>query len=218
MLMVDAPIKDAYQTPEAAAATVSYLKAMRCASDSAAAASFDHPAIDRYVKALDDGCATYFEEAIPHFAAVIGATHDLAREHIKAKMHIAADGVFLARLESGEYPSVDIDDPLGINNIAAAYVSCMRISLNRKMEGIHLGEKWILDFKGMQSQDILKAFSQFSRSECRNTSKKYNSTFELALKNENDKSIKKLILSNFSPVQIENFAIGSYVSVVSNDN
>jgi hypothetical protein len=138
----------------------------------------------------------------------------LALEHVTAKMKIAADGVLIDRLESGEAFKGVGEDPIGMNTLAASYIACLRTSLNRKMEGIYLGDGWIAKFSEATPQLAEKEFLAIGYTDCPTTRSAYSVGFERVVAAEHDKSTRNIIQKNYAPSAIEHMAVRPYLTVV----
>lgn len=200
-----------YRSPEGKAAAVSYARALSCAIDFAEIASFDRVSIEAISREAVEHCSSERDDAAKRLRlAIKNADDDIANENISAKMRIAADDKLIARLESGDAVIKSNADNYGLNKPAVRYATCIRVALNRKLEGLHLGDTWLLGFKGSTEAAVTGAFVEIGHLSCSNSQANYTRSFDQVIANARGDE-KETLENSYKVTKIEEIAFRSYI-------
>ncbi|KUR72461.1 hypothetical protein AQZ52_04195 [Novosphingobium fuchskuhlense] len=123
-------------------------------------------------------------------------------------MRRAADGALIERLESGaavkglpvDYPAIAV--PL------ARYVGCLRVAVTQKMEGIYLGEDWLLTKAKLSEAETVADFVAVGRELCVNSRSSYSAALDEIRKTD------PVIDKSFGLEIVERAAVGPYLKAV----
>lgn len=201
---------------EAKAFSLSFRKAIACVSEAASKASFERKQIDPVPREVLEQCATERETAIQDMAkAIPNSDQTYARDNVSAKMRMTAQEGLIARLEAGESPSADDESGLGLEKAAARYISCIRLAINHRLEGVYVGQDWASEVKSMPENRLQDFFVGIGRTACQSSSRIYTNTLNTALK-VNVSKMKRSVEENWGTPKIERLGVAPYIRMASN--
>jgi hypothetical protein len=205
-----------YKSPSGQAAAADYVAAIKCASDFADRSTFERDRIDAIAREAIEHCAAAREAAVKSMIKVMpDADEKLALDNISAKMRMEADDRLIARLERGDYPmSMAGGDPMeAVTAPAARLVFCMRVAMNRKLEGLYLGDNWLLDLRGQSEMQRSIAFAQLGQASCPVSQAAYLVAFNETVQ-MSDRDTRDALNDGLSLAAIQAIATEPYIGIV----
>jgi hypothetical protein len=195
------------QAPAGKAAASGFVEAISCASAFAGTASFDRDKLDAIPREALDHCAVEKERAVRSLIWAIAASDPaIGNDTVAAKMRMAAHERVISRLEAGEtVPGGDALEKAG-----ARYITCVRIAINHKLEGVYFGEDWAPAISGASDDQSFQYFIGIGRSSCPVSLKGYTAALQSALQ-ANDRKSKDFMATNI--VSVEQLAVKPYVGM-----
>ena len=189
----------------------SFAKAIRCASEGAGRASLDRYQADSIPTEVLKRCSVEASQAIEAMAkALPGSSKSMARDNVEAKMRREAQKRLIARLEANEPVKAPSDSGYGLEAAGARYISCIRLAINFKLEGVYLGERWPVEVTGLAASQREPYFVRIGRSACPASSNGYEKTLNSGIAAA-DRHMRATILSSWDTEKMNRIAVTPYV-------
>lgn len=189
----------------------SFVKAIRCSSDGAGKASFDRDKVDSIPTEVLKRCSFEASQAIDAMAkALPGSSRNMARDNVEAKMRREAQKRLIARLEANEPVQAPNDSGFGLEAAGARYISCIRLAINFKLEGVYLGEAWPAEVTGLAASQREPYFVRVGRSACPASYGGFANTLSSAIAAA-DRPMRPVIAASWSTEKMNRIAVAPYV-------
>jgi hypothetical protein len=201
---------------EAKAFSLSFNRAITCASYAAGKVSLERNTIDPIPREVVEECANEQKNAVQDMVkAIPNSDQTFAHDNVSAKMRMAVQERLIARLEAGESLPSNNESGLGLEEAGARYISCIHLAINHKLEGVYIGQDWTSEIKTMPDDKLEDFFVGIGQSACQVSFQSYTNTLSAALKTENGR-MKRSVEEGWNTPKIERLAVGPYVHMASN--
>jgi hypothetical protein len=196
---------------EGRAFAVGFARAMACAADAGGKVSLDRDQIDSIPSDVLKQCAAEAKVAVDAMARALPASGPtMARDNVEAKMRREAQTRLIARLERNEAVRAGNEDGYGLERAGVRYLSCMRLAINFKLEGVHLGEDWPSEVAGLAADQREGYFVRIGRAACPQASAGYAKTLAAAMAAA-DPGTQAAITRGWNVDKMNRLAVGPYV-------
>lgn len=198
-------------SPEAKAFVISFHKAVDCATNAATGSSFDRDQLDGIPQEALEHCSAEEESAVRDMMrGMPGADPKIVRHNVAAKMRIAAEERLINRVEMGESVRVSGKGDYGLVKAGGRYISCTHLAINRRLEGIYLGDDWTSEINSLSENQLEGYFIRIGRSVCPASFKNY-STMLNNIPSGADRQMKSVLEAKLSIQKVEQIAVAPYV-------
>jgi hypothetical protein len=189
----------------------SFVKAVKCSSEGASTATFDRDQIDPIPREVQERCSAEANRAIYAMVkALPSSDRKMARENVEAKMRREAQRRLIARLEANERLRAGNESGYGLEAAGARYISCIRLAINFKLEGVYLGETWPAEVAGLAESQREAYFVRVGQSACPASSSGFAKTLGSAIAAA-DRSMRPVISRSWSVERMNRIAVAPYV-------
>ncbi|MGW8202011.1 hypothetical protein ACWGM0_05610 [Sphingomonas bisphenolicum] len=205
-------------TPNPAESTLDvaldFVAAENCATEHAQTISLQPDKVDSIPSESVQKCkAAQNKSAISLTTATKRNDLEIASSNVAAKMRIAASEILMSRLAEGANVNAPPMFNPGFDAKITRHIYCLRLALDRKMEGVYLGDPWINDLKKQSKADVWQAFMAVGNAACTYTREAYLSEFSHTL-NQIDRKDRSYFEAKFGLPAVEQMALKNYMSVI----